>query len=197
MTKIQYTSASPKAGQIEHISSSVAATLIAAGFATAVPFPPRGSKEWLAAIQEVDRMNTQPSQYDTPVPANGVEWAATVMSSGLVRVIKKINGSIWWFDGPPTECPESIRAQFLQLANLNPGANAEALDAAKRSQVDANNKARDVFNGVRNVVKLAIKFLKDSDVPSFSGSFLAGQVGNLPAAEAQKLVDAGLAKFVE
>jgi hypothetical protein len=54
-----------------------------------------------------------------------------------------------------------------------------------------------VFNGVRNVVKLAIKFLKDSDVPSFSGSFLAGQVGNLPAAEAQKLVDAGLAKFVE
>jgi len=135
--KIIYSAASPKAGQTEHVSQQVGQTLCAAGFASAVPLPPRGSKGWLEAIAEIDKMRTAPSQYDTVPPnATGTEWSASILGSGQVRVIKKVDGTVWWFDGPPKECPANIREQFLQLAAINPGANAAALEEAKRKQVD-------------------------------------------------------------
>ncbi len=141
--KIIYSAASPKSGQTEHVSQQVGQTLIAAGFASLVPLPPRGTNAWLAAIKEIDAMRTKPSQYDTvPPAANGIEWSATILGSGLVRVIKKIDGTVWWFDAPPADCPKNIREQFLQLAAINPGANAMALEAAKRAQQDYEEKVR-------------------------------------------------------
>jgi hypothetical protein len=193
--KIKYVSPSPKAGTEEHVRNDVGQTLVAAGFAVAVPLPKRGTNEWLKAIAEIDAMRTKPSEYDTvPPAADGVLWSATILGSGLVRIIKKVGSEVYWFDGPPKECPANVREQFLQLANLNPGANASALDAAKRAQQDADAAARNAFLGVRNVVKVAIRFLKDSD---FGWGFGAGQVSKATPDEAKKLVDAGVAEFVK
>jgi hypothetical protein len=53
-----------------------------------------------------------------------------------------VGGEVFWFDGPPKECPANIREQFLQLASLNPGANVAALERAQREQVEYDNKVK-------------------------------------------------------
>jgi len=53
--KILYVAPSPKAGQTEHLQPPRAQALIDTGFAVAVPMPPRGSRDWLAAMQEQER----------------------------------------------------------------------------------------------------------------------------------------------
>lgn len=139
--KIQYTAASPKANQVEHVSQQVGQTLVAAGFAVPVPLPPRGSKGWLAAIQELDALRTKPHAEDVVPPgADGVLWSVTVQASQKVNVVKKVDGTIWFFDGPPADAPANIRQQFIELASINPAANAIALEAAKRAQMNYESK---------------------------------------------------------
>jgi hypothetical protein len=133
MAKIQYSSASPKAGQIEHVSSSVAATLCAAGFATAVPFPPRGSKDWLAAIQELDRLNTQPSQYDVvPEAPTGVSWSVKKMDGGKVVIIRRTMEQVDWLSAPTPDTPQNIAQQFREMSG-----DDEAVAIANEKQKNA------------------------------------------------------------
>jgi hypothetical protein len=133
MAKIQYTSASPKAGQIEHVSSSVAATLCAAGFATAVPFPPRGSKDWLAAIQELDRLNTQPSQYDVvPEAPTGISWAVKKTDGGKVVIIRRTMEQVDWLSAPTPDTPQNIAQQFREMSG-----DDEAVAIANEKQKNA------------------------------------------------------------
>jgi hypothetical protein len=133
MAKIQYSSASPKAGQIEHVSSSVAATLCAAGFATAVPFPPRGSKDWLAAIQELDRLNTQPSQYDVvPEAPTGISWAVKKTDGGKVVIIRRTMEQVDWLSAPTPDTPQNIAQQFREMSG-----DDEAVAIANEKQKNA------------------------------------------------------------
>jgi hypothetical protein len=202
--KITYTKFVPDPslrGTTTNLPAHIAQVLIASGQAVAVPVPDRNKPDptnaWLRHIQEEDAMR-KPTQYDTVPPnATGVEWSATVMGSGLVRVIKRVDGQVFWFDGPPKECPANIREQFLQLANLNPAANAAALDAAKRAQIDADNSALNSLREIPNVIKVAIRFVKDHSGFGMRGFVDAGNIAKLPPAEAQKLVEAGVAEFVK
>jgi hypothetical protein len=78
--KITYTQYVPDPslrGTTTNLPAHIAQVLIASGQAVEIPLPRRGSPGWLAAIKEIDAMNTKPSEYDTvPPAANGVEWSA-------------------------------------------------------------------------------------------------------------------------
>jgi hypothetical protein len=68
--KIKYTSASPKAGQTEHLQPNICATLIAAGFAEPCGPPPmRGTREWFAEMQEL---------HGVPAPTPTVSWGVYI-----------------------------------------------------------------------------------------------------------------------
>jgi hypothetical protein len=111
--KIVYSAASPKAGQVEHVSQQVGQTLVAAGFATAVPFPPRGSKGWLAAIKELDAMQTGPSPQDTvPEAPTGITWSVKKMEGGAVVIIRRTMEQVDWLSAPTPDTPKNIAQQF-------------------------------------------------------------------------------------
>jgi hypothetical protein len=142
MAKIKYTAASPKAGQTEHKDNATAATLIAAGFAEAVVEPQRGSKGngWLEARLEQSRLAGPLDPHSTSGWVNGTEWGVQTQKSGQVHVIKRSRGEVLFFDGPPQDCPASIRQQYLDAAAVNPEANAVAYAAAKKAQAEQDRK---------------------------------------------------------
>jgi hypothetical protein len=59
----------PKSGSFDHLQPHVATTLISAGLAEAVPLPPYGSREWLAA------RNEQAASVNPPQPPAVVTWS--------------------------------------------------------------------------------------------------------------------------
>ena len=132
--KIQYIAPSPKAGTIEHVSQQVGQTLVAAGFATAVPFPRRdGSPEWMAAIAEEDAAR-KPSHHDTvgALPPGEIQWSVRELASGKAVIVKQTGGEIQFIDAITPDTPESTRRAFVELCSVNPEANSAALAAAKR-----------------------------------------------------------------
>jgi hypothetical protein len=64
--KIKFTDAAApaKRGTTEHVSHSLAAALIAGGFAEQVPLPRRGSAEWLAERLEQAARRGSPDPHD-------------------------------------------------------------------------------------------------------------------------------------
>ncbi len=142
--KIRYLPSSPKFPLEEHVRNDVGATLCAAGFAEAVAMPQRGSKgnAWLEARLEQSRLAGPPSQYDTPVGGQNVEWGVQTQKSGQVHVIKRARGEVLFFDGPPQDCPASIVQQFLDASAVNPEANHYAIESAKLAQAAQDRKDR-------------------------------------------------------
>jgi hypothetical protein len=143
ITYTEYVADPTLRGKTAHLPAHIAQVLIAQGTAKEVPLPPRGSRGWLEAIQELDAMRTGPSQYDTVPPSvTGTEWSVKTMESGQTLVVKKSGSQTFWYDAPPADCPANVREQYIQLASINPGANAAALEAAKRAQRDYEAKVQ-------------------------------------------------------
>jgi hypothetical protein len=152
MAKIKYTSASPKAGTIEHIDNATAATLVAAGFAEIVPAIRRGEKGWLEERLAQSALVTAPGEHDTVAGVRATEWGIH-QSGKVVAVIKRVGSDTFFFDTPPADTPRSIVQQFLDVASASPEANAVAIAAAKAAQDEQARK--DKWSGQR-VVRTAI-----------------------------------------
>jgi hypothetical protein len=116
--RIKYLPSSPKAGQVEHIANSVGATLIAAGFAEAVPY--KDFRERLAA--------ETPQAFAIAPPV--VEWGVKerhLSRFGLVVVVKKVGSETTYYSAPPDDAPPSIKQRFAELNQtpLDPEVAAE------------------------------------------------------------------------
>jgi hypothetical protein len=141
---------SPKAGLTEHLPPLVAQTLIASGFAELCSMPERGSAGWLAARKEQAATVTAPGPHDVvPSAPDGIEWGVKTTASGKVMVLKRIDGQLFFLDGPPADAPAGIRQQWLAATAANPEANAVALAAAKAAQDEQTRK--DKWAGQRTV----------------------------------------------
>src|ERR1019366_4349693 len=102
MAKIKYIAPSPKAGQISHERPDVARTLIAAGFAEAVPY-----KDFRERLREEGQGGAHPQSTNPCV--EGVEWGIKDASdSGFrcVTVIKKVNSETTYYSTPPVDAPK-------------------------------------------------------------------------------------------
>ena len=82
---------SPKSGTIEHVRPDVGRTLVAAGFAEAVPLPARGSKDWLAARNEQAALTTKPDAHDTVIEnVIGVRWECISLPiTGIPAILRR------------------------------------------------------------------------------------------------------------
>jgi hypothetical protein len=80
--KIKYTDAAApaKRNTTEHVSATLAAALVAGGFAEVVPLPPRGSKEWLAERLEQSARAGAPDTSD--VDPNAMQKAIDAAERG-------------------------------------------------------------------------------------------------------------------
>jgi hypothetical protein len=83
--KILHVAPSPKAGISEHMPNQRAQGLIDAGFAVAVPKPPRGSSEWLAAMAEEEQQRV------ALIPADQRDAAPSPISLWSVRYLDRAN----------------------------------------------------------------------------------------------------------
>jgi hypothetical protein len=115
--KIVYVPPSPKAGQSEHLPPHTANTLIAAGFAEAVPLPPRNDPSWLAERNEQAKL-AERNPEDAGV--KGVEWGVKARNpmfpaSSKTHIIKRVGVETFFFAAPPADCPRSIGARWQQL----------------------------------------------------------------------------------
>lgn len=145
--KIKYTAASPKNGTEEHVRNDVGLTLIAAGFAQAVPFPQtRGSNEWLAAMKEINA-DRKPSCHDTVVPnVYPPTWEVELSSRNEVLVVFRSGCQVTRYSSPPKECPKVFAEQYraAKAAN-NPGAAAQALASAKIKQSEYDSREQKLW----------------------------------------------------
>ncbi len=138
---------SPKAGLTEHLPPLVAQTLIASGFAELCPMPERGSAGWLAARKEQAATVTAPGPHDTvPAAPDGIEWGVKTTASGKVMVLKRIDGQLFFLDGPPADAPAGTLAQWFDATAANPEANAVAIAAAKKAQQEQDRKDKSAGN---------------------------------------------------
>jgi hypothetical protein len=138
--KIRYLAASPKVGQVEHIRNDVGVTLIAAGFAEAVPY-----KDFRERLREEGQGGAHPQSTNPCV--DGVEWGIKDASdSGFrcVTVIKKVNSETTYYSAPPADAPKSIVKRFDELSNSTGSTAAADLDAAKRAQLEYNERIKDI-----------------------------------------------------
>lgn len=124
-----------KFGTTEHIENTTGRTLIALGECEEVALPARGSAGWLAARNE-QAATAVPNPADTPAGVAATEWGIQNLRSGKVHIIKRVGSDTFFFDGPPQDCPASIRQQWLDATAVNPEANAVALAAAKAAQAN-------------------------------------------------------------
>jgi hypothetical protein len=104
--RIRYLPSSPKAGQVDHVNNSVGATLIAAGFAEAMPYT--DFRQRLAA--------ETPQAFAIAPPV--VEWGVQerhLSRFGLVVVVKKVGSETTYYSAPPDDAPASIKQRFAEL----------------------------------------------------------------------------------
>ncbi|HWY20026.1 MAG TPA: hypothetical protein VNX26_02335 [Candidatus Acidoferrum sp.] len=146
--KITYTQFVPDPalrGTTTNLPAHIAQVLIASGQASAVPMPVRGTKEWLKARLEQSAQAGPPDAHDVVPPfVVGVQWEAKQLPTGLVVILRKSGGEVTRFDDLKEcpACPKSVRKQFEELKAINVGADAQALDAAKRQQTEYDEKVR-------------------------------------------------------
>jgi len=142
-----------KIGTVEHIENQTGRTLIALGVAEEIKLPARGSEGWLAARKELSDAIHAPGPGDV-VGGNGIEWGVKQMlKGGKALVIKKVDGQVFYLDGPPADCPATIRQQFADMCSRNPEANAIALAAAKQTQTERDFADRSKANTVVRVAQ--------------------------------------------
>jgi len=136
----------PKAGQSEHIENTVGRTLIALGVAVEEKLPPRSSAGWLTARNELANLPRTPDPHDV-VPPNveGVQWEAKPLPAGRVVILRKSAGEVARFEDLKDcpDCPANVALQFKELqASNNNFLAAEALEAAKRQQLEYDERVR-------------------------------------------------------
>jgi hypothetical protein len=145
--KVKFTNPNNKKfGTTEHIENTTGRTLIALGECEEVCAPLRTSPDWLAWRKEQDALRTGPSIYDTvPSAPKGIEWGIK-QTGKKVLVLKKVDGQLFFLDGPPKDAPASIVQQFLDAAAKDPEANAVAIEAAKRKQQEQDRTDKSLGN---------------------------------------------------
>jgi hypothetical protein len=120
--KIQYLPPSPLAGQTAHLQPQRAQGLIDAGFAVAVPLPPRGSREWLQAMREneQERIALIPEgqrQESSTVPTWGLKFLESSHRYVIVRTL--LTESLTFaentlMDGKGRPDPKRSQQQFVE-----------------------------------------------------------------------------------
>jgi hypothetical protein len=135
MARIQYCAPSPKAGQIEHVSTTVASTLIASGFAVAVPYKNYQERLQAEAQTGSDPSNVNPAWVATPT------WSiSTAKRRDAKPIILFSYGSeqTRFEDAAQAEangCPAVTLKYFNQLLAADDDvARANVLDAARAAQ---------------------------------------------------------------
>jgi hypothetical protein len=136
--KIRYLAASPKNGQIEHIRNDVGATLIAAGFAEAIPY-----KDFRERLLEEGQGFADPHSVNPCV--KGVEWGVKDASDSgfrVVTIIKRSGADTTYYSTPPADAPKSIVKRFEDLSNSSGSTASADLEAAKRAQLLYNESVK-------------------------------------------------------
>jgi len=145
--KIRYINPSPKAGQISHERPDTARTLIAAGFAEAVPLPERGSAGWVQARLEQGRAQQgPPNAHDTVVTSHAPVWSVAEEYQGIpiggVVMLRSTGDSKETFidiiQAGHRGCPENIQKQFTERLLAPKGINVQKLDEAINAQNEYN-----------------------------------------------------------
>jgi len=138
-----------KFGTTEHIENTTGRTLIALGECEEVVMPVRGSKgnSWLEARLEQSRLAGPPGPHDTvPSAPDGIEWGVKVTGK-KVLVLKRVDGQLFFLDGPPADCPATVRQQFLDaLRGTDPDAHAAAIESARQRQQEQDRKDKSAGN---------------------------------------------------
>jgi hypothetical protein len=131
-----------KFGTVQHIENTTARTLIALGEAEEVRMPKRGDVGWLEARQEQAALSTVADSHDTPVTfVDPPQWFIKAgKSDSKPIVVKRFGFEEYCFAAPPEDCPQDVCRVFAQQANVDPAAAAEAIDAARRRQMEYDVK---------------------------------------------------------
>jgi|HubBroStandDraft_2_1064218.scaffolds.fasta_scaffold363000_1 hypothetical protein len=132
-------------GTVEHVPVSVYESAITFKQGVGVARPNYGTPEWAAERALADK-NRVPSK-DDAVILMGTAWGL-YQQLGKVAIIKTVNGESFFYEQPPAECPENVRNAFQNATAGDPVAAAEALDAAKRSQLETEQKEKTSMFGV-------------------------------------------------
>jgi hypothetical protein len=138
--KIKFVEPSPKANQIEHVRPDTGRTLCSAGFAVEIPYA-----SFRERLLEEGQGGANPQSTNPCVV--GVEWGVKSASGsgfGVVAVIKRFGSETTYFSAPPADAPESIKRRFADLSNSTGSTAAADLDAAKRAQIEYNEKIKHV-----------------------------------------------------
>jgi hypothetical protein len=139
--KIRYIAPSPKAGKTEHCRNDVGLTLIASGFAEAIPY-----KDFRERLQAEGQGGTDPHNVNPCV--EGIQWGVKDASDSgfrIATVIKRSGAETTYFSALPPDAPKSIVARFNDLSNSTSAAdNAADFEAAKRAQLEYDEKIKHV-----------------------------------------------------
>lgn len=163
--KVRYTAASPKAGQVEHLPPHIGNTLVAAGFAEAVPLPSRNDPGWLDARNEQAALAV-PQPGDVDPNAKGTEWGIRERTSSdgfsHARIIMRRGSETFYFDAPPADCPASIKARFQQLLDTEKSLDTPySRERAQQAQYAREQQERVAVAGVLHSPKEkpSVKFI--------------------------------------
>jgi hypothetical protein len=161
--KIRYLPSSPKNGTEEHVRNDVGNTLVAAGFAEALPDPRRGTNEHLQMRAEQSRLAGAPDKNDVVPPrVEGVRWEIFQPAPGVVILLRKSGFEVTFFvekDFEDTKdknnrvvetgrqkfldavraCPQSVLKQYEDHKAANPAANLAQLEQAKNAHANYNH----------------------------------------------------------
>ena len=139
--KIRYLAASPKVGQVEHIRNDVGVTLIAAGFAEAVPY-----KDFRERLREESQNATDAHNVNPNFTKNGeVQWSVDAKSFDKPVIVKRQRSETTYYAGPSAEMPQSVIELFQSLSDTGSPHNSTAqLEADQRKQAEYEHSIRDV-----------------------------------------------------
>jgi hypothetical protein len=145
MAKIKYIAPSPKAGQISHERPDVARTLIAAGFAEAIPY-----KDFRERLAQEGQVGTDAHNTDPNLTKQGeVKWSVLDSDSSGFRavVIVRLSGSEkLYYSGPTSEMPPAVIKRFEELMGEPDQAavRAQERDAARTKQLLYEHSLKDI-----------------------------------------------------
>jgi len=120
-----------KNGKKEHVARELGTVAVGYGQAERCPRPAYGTSEWLEERRMVDA-NRPAMAGDAVVGVQGIEWGCQdrgLYPQSRVLVIKKVGAETVFYDGPPADCPESIRRRYQELVGtpVNSETEAEAI----------------------------------------------------------------------
>ena len=121
-----------------HVPKEVGTVAVWRGEATEVKF-----KDFRDRLKDAGAGNN-PANVNPNVA--GVEWGVLDRNTQFreVTVVKKFSDTTLYFSTPPADAPKSIKQRFADLTNSTGSTAAADLDAAKRAQLEYNEKIKEI-----------------------------------------------------